>query len=103
MKKTESKLLLDKSKKNDATVRSLKWVSILKDYDNYITEFLKHYKKSLKGDPISLSRYPYLKSKSEDLGNKLHKAQKKELLTEKQLERIKNIKLKIFNVYSQKR
>ena len=40
----------------------------------YVKEYLKHYKKSLKGNSISLSKYPYFKLKSESLNKKLNKS-----------------------------
>ena len=72
-----------------------KWDKCLDDYENYLKEYIKHYKKSLKGNLISLSKYPYMKAKSEVLCKQLNGAQIKTLLTEKQLNRISKIQTKI--------
>lgn len=72
-----------------------KWDKCLDDYENYTIEYIKQYKKSLKGNGISLSKYPYLKAKSEALCEQLNTAQGKDLLTEKQLKRISKIQMKM--------
>ena len=74
-----------------------KWNKRLQDYDNYVKEYLKNYKKSLHGNAISLSKYPYMKTKSEALNKKLNKAMDKKLLTKNQIKRILKIQLKIVN------
>jgi hypothetical protein len=74
-----------------------KWDNCLDDYNNYLKEYIKHYKKSLNGNTISLSKYPYMKAKSEDLYERLTDAQKKFLLTEKQIKRIAKIQIQIAN------
>ena len=38
-----------------------KWDKQFDDYDNYVKEYLIHYKKSLKGNLVSLAIYPYMK------------------------------------------
>lgn len=72
-----------------------KWDKRVDDYENYVKEYITHYKKSLKGDSISLSKYPCMKVKWEALGLKLDKAQKKELLTSKQIKKVFKIQRKI--------
>lgn len=72
-----------------------KWDKCLVDYNNYTKEYIKHYKKSIDGDTISLSKYPYMKARSEVLFQKLFDAQKKTLLTKKQIKRICQIQIKI--------
>ncbi|SEG39741.1 hypothetical protein [Flavobacterium urumqiense] len=74
-----------------------KWNKRVDDYENYVKEYITHYKKSLKGNSISLSKYPYMKVKWEALGLKLDKAKKKELLTNKQMKKVLRIQLKIVN------
>jgi hypothetical protein len=54
-----------------------KWNKRVDDYENYIKEYIKHYKKALQGNSISLSKYPYMKAKWELIGMKLDKAKKK--------------------------
>lgn len=74
-----------------------KWDKYLIDYNNYTKEYIKHYKKSIDGNSNSLLKYPYMKAKSEALYAKLFDAQEKKFLTEKQIERIYKIQLKIAN------
>lgn len=74
-----------------------KWNKILQDYDNYVKEYLKNYKKSLQGNTISFSKYPYMKIKSEALNKKLNKAMEKGLLTKNQMKKFLKIQLKIVN------
>ncbi|MBF2708337.1 hypothetical protein [Flavobacterium soyangense] len=72
-----------------------KWDKYLNDYENYVKEYIKDYKKSLKGNLVSLSKYPYMKAKSEALCEQLNDAQNKSLLTKKQLKRISKIQTKM--------
>jgi len=72
-----------------------KWDKRVDDYENYVEEYITHHKKSLKGNSISLSKYPYMKIKWEALGLKLDKAITKELLTNKQIKKVLRIQLKI--------
>lgn len=76
-------------------VKSDKWDKHLHDCKNYVKEYIKHYKKSLTGNPISLAKYPYMKIKSELLAERINEAQDKSILTEKQIKRFSKIKLKI--------
>lgn len=74
-----------------------RWDKYVDDYNNYLKEYVKHYKKSLKGNAISLLKYPYMKVKSELIYERLFNAQKKSLLTDKQLKRIAKIQTQIAN------
>ena len=74
-----------------------KWDKCLDDYNNYLKEYIKHYKKSINGNSLSLSKYPYMKAKSEELQKRLTDAQKKSLLTKKQIKRIAKIQTQIVN------
>ena len=74
-----------------------KWDNRLDDYNNYLKEYIKQYKKSLKGNLVSLSKYPYMKAKAEDLLQELIEAHKKSLLTEKQIKKIAKIQIQIAN------
>lgn len=78
-----------------------KWEKRVYDYENYVKEYITHYKKSLKGNSVSLSKYPYMKVKWEALGQKLDKAIKKELLTNKQLKKVLRTQLKIVTTCSE--
>ncbi|UQD57556.1 hypothetical protein [Flavobacterium sp. K5-23] len=72
-----------------------KWNKRLDDYNNYVKEYIKHYKKSLNGNAISLTKYPYMKIKSEGLAERINKAQDKNILTESQVKRVYKIKMKL--------
>ena len=88
---------LEMSKKHTDQPLISKWDKYLTDYDNYMKEYIKHYKKSLKGNLDSLSKYPYMKAKSEALYELLKTAQNKDLLTEKQIKRIPKIQMRLFH------
>jgi len=87
--------IISKNTKNCTEKPLNKWDKCLDDYENYLKEYIKDYKKSLKGDLVSLSKYPYLKAKSEALCEQLNDAQNKTLLTGKQIKRISSIQTKI--------
>jgi hypothetical protein len=78
-----------------------KWDKRVDDYENYVKEYITHYKKSLKGNSISLSKYPYMKVKWKALGLKLNKAIKKEILTTKQIKKVLRTQLKIVTTCSE--
>ena len=84
--------------KINKNLKQEKWDKKVNDYKNYVKEYIKHYKKSLKGNFNSLSKYPYMKIKWEALGVKLDKAQKKELLTSKQIKKVIKTQLKIVTI-----
>lgn len=86
--------IISKNTKKDIEKSLNKWDKCLDDYENYLKEYIKHYKKSLKGNHVSLSKYPYMKAKSEALCEQLNDAQNKALLTEKQRKRISKIQTK---------
>jgi len=74
-----------------------KWDKCLDDYENYLKEYIKQYKKSIKGNLNSLSKYPYMKAKTEALYEQLNTAKNKDLLTKKQLKRIPKIQMRLFH------
>lgn len=74
-----------------------KWNKKIQDYDNYVNKYLKNYKKSLQGNTVSLSKYSYMKIKSEALNTKLNKAMDKGLLTKNQIKKILKTQVKIMN------
>lgn len=78
-----------------------KWDKQVNDYENYVKEYITHYKKSLKGNSNSLTKFTYYKVKGQELGLKLDKAQQKKLLTDQQVKKIVKIQLKIVAVCCQ--
>lgn len=83
------------------TVKPLnnKWEKCLNDYDNYTKEYIEHYKKSLQGNTVSLSLYPYMKLRSEILYEKLFQAQQKLQLTENQIQLIALIQIEYASLF----
>ncbi len=72
-----------------------KWKKRLDDYNNYTIEYIKHYQKSLQGNSISLSIYPYMKARTEALYEQLFDAKNKSLLTKKQIKKMCKIQFKL--------
>lgn len=97
MKKNETISIQNVLEKNKEELILDKWDKKLNDYNNYVKEYLIHYKKSLKGNSVSLSKYPYLKVKSESLSKKLNKGIEEELLSKKQVSKVYKIRKKIVN------
>lgn len=92
--------LKDISKVNKISVNkplTNKWKKHLVDYKNYTKAYLKHYKKSLTGNLISLSQYPYMKARAEVLYQQLFEAKKKNLLTEEQVQKLEKIQNNVSN------
>ncbi|HSN47290.1 MAG TPA: hypothetical protein VLR29_00885 [Flavobacterium sp.] len=87
------------SKTDNCTGKPLtkKWDKCLDDYNNYVREYIKHYKKSLNGNLISFLKYPYMKAKSEAIYERLSDAQKKSHLTKKQIKRMAKIQTQLAN------
>ncbi|MBA4320179.1 MAG: hypothetical protein C0412_17410 [Flavobacterium sp.] len=97
MKEKDAEIISKKIKKCTDKTLIKKWDKCLDDYNNYLKEYIKQYKKSLKGNFISLLKYPYLKAKSEAIYERLYDAQNKALLTKKQIKRIAKIQSQIAN------
>lgn len=78
-----------------------KWGKQLDDYQNYVKEYIKHYKKAQKGNEVSLALYPYMRVKWEALNKRLNSATKQNLLSEKQIRKVIKIQTKIVNTCSE--
>ncbi len=74
-----------------------KWENRLTDYNNYVKEYIKHYKKSKKGNVTSTAKYPYMREKSEILCERLSYANNHNLLKDKQIRKVLKINLKLIN------
>lgn len=90
------------TKNNTGKSLKKKWNKYLNDYINYTKKYIKHYKKSLKGNTISLSKYPDMKLRSEILCKILSNARKKAVLSKKQTRKIHQVQMKIANFYLSK-
>lgn len=93
MEQKENKIISTAIKNCTEKPLNSKWKKYLDDYNNYTKEYIKHYKKALQGDTISLSLYPYMKVRSEVLYEQLFDAQQKSLLSEKQIKRMDKIQI----------
>jgi hypothetical protein len=97
MKEKDAEIISKKIKNCTGKPLNKKWDKCLDDYNNYLKEYIKHYKKSLNGNLISFLKYPYMKAKSEAIYERLSDAQNKALLTKKQIKRIAKIQTRIAN------
>lgn len=68
---------------------------MLDDYDEYVTEYIKFYKKAMKGDQDALSEYPAMMEKATNLSESMQKAQNNNELTAKQINRMVKIQTKM--------
>jgi hypothetical protein len=94
MKASENVFVLENTLKKRGKIHTNKWDKYLDDYNNYIKEYKKLYKNSQNGDEISLSLYPYMLVKWEDLRNRITRAYAKKCLTKKQIKRVIKINMK---------
>lgn len=97
MKEKDAEIISKKIKNCTGKSLNKKWDKCLDDYNNYLKEYIKHYKKSLNDNLISFLKYPYMKAKSEAIYERLSDAQNKALLTKKQIKRIAKIQTRIAN------
>lgn len=100
MKEKDNSFAIDFPLKKLRSPKINKYNKYLDDYNTYTKNYIKHYKKSTMGDIISLSKYPYLKIKSENVEKKLHKAQIQSALTKKQIKRFIELKMKLVKAIS---
>lgn len=97
MKEKDTEVISKKTENCSNKPLNKKWDKCLDDYNNYLKEYIKHYKKSINGNVISFLKYPYMKAKSEAIFERLSDAQNKALLTQKQIKRIAKIQSLIAN------
>ena len=89
----ENLIVLKNTVKKQNTTDNHKLDNYLDDYCNYAKEYKMHYQKSNNGSQISLSLYPYMQQKWESLKKLICKAYKNNLLNEKQIERLVDMKI----------
>lgn len=70
---------------------------MLDDYEDFVDEYIKFYKKAKEGDVNAISSYPALLEKAEKLDGKFERANKNDHLTSKQVSRYIEIQKKMMN------
>ncbi|HEY4618850.1 MAG TPA: hypothetical protein VIH09_11715 [Flavobacterium sp.] len=95
MKAIENGFVLETTEKRKDKARAKKWDKYLADYKNYFKEYKRQYKNAQKGDEIALSQYPYLRAKWEVLKERILKAHGNRILTDKQIQKVVKINMKI--------
>lgn len=61
------------------------WDKLLNEYEKYVDQYIKTYKKAMKGDMLAMSEYVKLAEKAQKLADKLDKA--KGEMTDAQMKR----------------
>lgn len=93
----EKSIKIEHSNATTNNNRTKDWDKILDDYEDYVNEYIKFYKKAMSGDMSALEKYPELLEKAEELEKSLQKAQDNNNLSSSQIKRISNIQNKIIN------
>ena len=73
------------------------WDKMLDDYEDYVDEYLKFFKKAMDGDVNALSEYPKLMNKANNLQQSMEKAQNNDELSASQIQRMMKIQMKMAN------
>lgn len=76
---------------------STDWDNLLDDYDKYVTEYVKFYKKAMKGDQSALAEYPELMAKATEFAESLDKAKGNNNLSNAQLARFAKIQTRMLS------
>lgn len=85
----EDAMIYDNEEANDggSNAGNPKWDKVLDDYENYVVEYAKFYKKAMSGDMSAMSKYPALMEKATNLSKSLEEAQNSNDLSQKQMNR----------------
>lgn len=85
----EDAMIYDNEEANDggSNAGNPKWDKVLDDYENYVVEYAKFYKKAMSGDMSAMSKYPALMEKATNLSKSLEGAQNSNDLSQKQMNR----------------
>jgi len=86
------------SENNDETLLnsgSEDYDKMLQKYDEYVTEYIKFYKKAIKGDNSAMSEYPAMMEKANALQESMKEAQGNNQLSVKQIARMSEIQTKM--------
>lgn len=81
----------------NTTSGSKDWDKMLNDYEDYVVEYLKFYKKAMEGDYSAISKYPALMQKATALQQSIAKAQNDNELSATQVQRMLKIQIKMTN------
>ena len=73
---------------------------MLDDYDEYVTEYIKFYKKAMKGDNSALAEYPAMMEKATKLSESMTEAQNDNKLSAAQIARMMKIQTKMLQAAS---
>ncbi|MBF2708331.1 DUF6591 domain-containing protein [Flavobacterium soyangense] len=68
---------------------------MLDDYEEYVVEYVKFYKKAMKGDTDALSEYPAMMEKATELQKSMQEAQGNDQLSMEQITRMSKIQTKM--------
>ena len=71
------------------------WDKMLDDYEAYVTEYAKLYKKAMKGDNSALAEYPAIMEKATNFQQSMDKAKDDSKLTAEQIARMFKIQAKM--------
>jgi hypothetical protein len=86
------------SENNDETLLnsgSEDYDKMLQNYDEYVTEYIKFYKKAMKGDNTAMSEYPAMMEKANALQESMQEAQGNNQLSVKQIAKMSEIQTKM--------
>src|SRR5574344_452558 len=73
------------------------WNAMLDDYEEYVDEYIKFYKKAMKGDVSAVNQYPDLMKKAKALEQSMNEAQNDDELSAAQIQRMLKIQKKMTN------
>ena len=70
---------------------------MLDDYEEYVDEYIKFYKKAMKGDNSAMADYPAMMEKATALQTSMANAQSNNELSTTQIQRMMKIQMKMTN------
>jgi hypothetical protein len=84
-----------------STSENMDYDKVLDDYDQYVTEYVKFYKKAMKGDNSAMSEYPIIMEKATELQKSMGEAQGNNELSIEQSRRMSEIQNKMLKAMQQ--
>ena len=85
----------DEEMESDAVGSSSDWDSVLDEYEDYVDQYVKLYKKAMAGDMSAMAEYAGMLEKAQSLFSKLENAQGE--MTAAQISRMNKIQMKMVN------